>query len=166
MWLCISPFLSPLTAPQPHSLAVLLQLSDKLIALPDYILILLVLVVWAIRLDDAAAVNAVDSTGDAARGDESSKIPISSIVNTSTKLDVMDRGIACLPVKEIHCDAKVRSHAVQADDTVTLQKLLVCAKTHLTDEPALVLVEVPVLVEELLLNGRQGCEECFVIASV
>lgn len=66
--------LSSLTAPQPYSLAVLLQLGDELIALPDHILVLLVLVVWAVGFDDTTAVDAVDGAGNASRSDESCEV--------------------------------------------------------------------------------------------
>jgi hypothetical protein len=61
---------SPLTPPQPDRLAVLLQLGNQLITLAHQLLVLLVLVVGAVRLDDAVAGDAVDGAGDAAGGDE------------------------------------------------------------------------------------------------
>lgn len=60
--------LSALATPHPHGLSVLLQLRDELVPLLDHIVVLLVLVVWAICLDDA--VHAVDGTRDAVGGDE------------------------------------------------------------------------------------------------
>src|SRR6266566_3462300 len=60
----------PLAPPQPHRLAVLLQLGNELVALAHDVLVLLVLVVGPVRLDDALARHAVDGTGDAAAGDE------------------------------------------------------------------------------------------------
>lgn len=45
--------LAPFAPPQPHGLAVLLELGDQRIAVLDYIRVLLVLVVGAVRLDDA-----------------------------------------------------------------------------------------------------------------
>ena len=62
--------LRPLAPPQPHSLAVLLQLGDELVALADKVLVLLVFVVGPVGLDDAAAGDAVDGARDAAGGDE------------------------------------------------------------------------------------------------
>lgn len=44
--------LTPLTASHPNRLAVLLQLGDQLITLLDNIIVLLVLIVRAIRLND------------------------------------------------------------------------------------------------------------------
>ena len=64
-----------LASPQPHGLAVLLQLRDELVALLNDILVLLVLVVGPVCLDDALACYAVDGTGDAAGGDELGKVP-------------------------------------------------------------------------------------------
>ena len=49
--------------------------------MPDNVLILLVLVVRAVRLDDAAAVDAVDGTGDAAGGDEPGEITVTSFIS-------------------------------------------------------------------------------------
>ena len=64
----------------------------------------------------------------------------------------LDEGGFNLPVEEVDSDTKVVSHAVEADDAVALQELLVGAQAHLPDEPVLVLVEVAVLGEELLLD--------------
>ena len=71
-----------------------------------------------------------------------------------------------LPVEKVYGDAKVIGHALEADDTVALQQLLVGAKAHLSDEPVLVLVEVAVLVEELLLNVGERLEKGLVVAVV
>ena len=61
----------PFAAAKPHGLAVLLQLGNELVTLPHHVLVLLVLVVGAVRLDDAAlARHAVDGAGDAAARDE------------------------------------------------------------------------------------------------
>jgi hypothetical protein len=65
--------LTALTSPQPDSLTVLLQLGDELITLLDYIRVLLVLVVWSVRLDDA--LDAVDGAGYAVGSDEASEVP-------------------------------------------------------------------------------------------
>lgn len=59
-------YLCSLATPQSHSLAVFLEFRDQLIALLDDVLVLLVLVVRAVRLDDALARDAVDGAGDAA----------------------------------------------------------------------------------------------------
>jgi hypothetical protein len=76
----------PLAATQPDGLAVFLQLRDKLIALADDVLVLLVLVVWPIRLDDTLTGDAVDGAGDATAGDELGEIPVDdqSVLWTST----------------------------------------------------------------------------------
>jgi hypothetical protein len=47
-----------------------LQLGDQLVALADDVLVLLVLVVGAVRLDDALAGDSVDCAGDATSSDE------------------------------------------------------------------------------------------------
>ena len=64
----------PFAAAKPHGLAVLLQLGNELVTLPHHVLVLLVLVVGAVRLDDALARDAVDGAGDAAGGDEAGEI--------------------------------------------------------------------------------------------
>jgi hypothetical protein len=51
-----------------------LQLGNQLVALADDILILLVLVVGAVRLNDATARDAVNGARDAAGGDELGKV--------------------------------------------------------------------------------------------
>lgn len=66
--------LCPLTSPQPHRLTVLLQLGNQLVALADDVLVLLVLVVGAVRLNDATARDAVNGAGNAAGGDELGKV--------------------------------------------------------------------------------------------
>ena len=66
----------PLAAPQPHGLAVLLELGDELVALLDDVLVLLVLVVGPVRLDHALARHAVDCAGDATRGDEFGEVAL------------------------------------------------------------------------------------------
>lgn len=58
----------PLTPPQPHRLAVLLEFRNKPVALLDDVGVLLVLVVGPVGLDDL--VDAVDGAGDAVGGDE------------------------------------------------------------------------------------------------
>lgn len=70
--------LRSLATAQPHSLAVLLQLRNELIALADNVLILLVLVVGAVRLDDALARDTVNGARDAAGGNEFRKVAINS----------------------------------------------------------------------------------------
>ena len=62
-----------LAAPQPDGLTVLLQLCDELVSLLHYVGVLLVLVVWSVRLDDA--LDAVDGARDAVCGDELSEVP-------------------------------------------------------------------------------------------
>lgn len=71
----LSSFLCPLTAPEPHSLAVLLQFGDKLVTLADNVLVLLVLVVWPVGLDDTLARHTVNGARDATPGNELGEIP-------------------------------------------------------------------------------------------
>lgn len=64
-----------LTAPQPDSLAVLLQLCDKLVTLLDDVHVLLVLVVGSVGLDDA--LDAVNGARNAVGGNELGEVPAS-----------------------------------------------------------------------------------------
>lgn len=66
--------LAPLTPPQPHGLAVLLQLRDQRIAMLHDTGVLLVLIVRSVCLDNA--VDPVDGAGNAVAGDELGQIPI------------------------------------------------------------------------------------------
>jgi hypothetical protein len=66
--------LTTLTSPQPHRLAVLLQLGNELITLLDDVGVLLVLVVWSVGFDDA--VDAVDGARDAVCCDEFGEVPV------------------------------------------------------------------------------------------
>jgi hypothetical protein len=68
--------LRPLATSQAHGLAVLLQLGNELIALLDDVLVLLVLVIGAVRLDDTLTGDTVDSAGDAATSNELGKITV------------------------------------------------------------------------------------------
>lgn len=65
--------LTTLAAPQPDSLAVLLQLCDELITLLDHVCVLLVLVVWSVGLDDA--LDTVNGTRNTVGGDELGEVP-------------------------------------------------------------------------------------------
>ena len=65
--------LATFAPPQPHGLAVLLQLGDELVALLDHVDVLLVLVVGPVRLDDA--LDAVDGARYAVGGDELGEVP-------------------------------------------------------------------------------------------
>jgi hypothetical protein len=73
------PGLSSFASPESYGLAVLLELGDELVALADDILVLLVLVVRAVRFDDALAGHAVDGAGDAACGNEAGEIAVMSV---------------------------------------------------------------------------------------
>jgi hypothetical protein len=66
--------LCTLTAPQSHSLAVLLKLGDKLISLPHDVIILLVLIIWPIGLDDPLSSDTINGTWDSLGCDELCKI--------------------------------------------------------------------------------------------
>ena len=65
---------SPLTPPQPHRLPILLHFRNKAIALLDHIRVLLILIIRAVRLNNA--VDTIDRTGDPVSGDEFSEIPV------------------------------------------------------------------------------------------
>jgi hypothetical protein len=66
--------LGSLAAPQPHGLAVLLELGDKLITLLHHVLVLLVFVVGAVCLDDTLASDAIDGAGYTAGCDKFGKV--------------------------------------------------------------------------------------------
>jgi hypothetical protein len=51
-----------------------LQLRDELVALLDHVRILLVLVVWPVRFNDA--LDAINGAGYPVRGDEFGEIPV------------------------------------------------------------------------------------------
>lgn len=67
---------TPLATSHPHRLTVFLQLGDELIALLNYIVVLLVLVVWTVRLDDA--VHAIHIARDPVCCNEVHKIPVTA----------------------------------------------------------------------------------------
>lgn len=101
-------------------MAVLLQLGDKLIALLHDVLVLLVLVVGAVRLDDALARNTVDGAGDTAARDELCEITICGQLEfVYNHMGLGEKGH--VPVQEINGDTEVVSHALQSDDAVALQ---------------------------------------------
>jgi len=66
--------LCTLAAPQPHSLAVFLELGDELISLSHNVIVLLVLVVWPVGLDDTFPSHAINGTWDSLCGDELCKV--------------------------------------------------------------------------------------------
>jgi hypothetical protein len=101
--------LATFTPPEPDGLAVLLQLGDELVALLDHVHVLLVLVVWAVCLDDA--LDAVDGARYAVGGDEFGEVP--GTVSRCTSCETTD-----LPVKKVHCHTKVVGHALQTHDPV------------------------------------------------
>ena len=65
-----TPPLRSLTSPQPHGLAVLLELSNQLITLFHYVVILLVLVIWSVGFNDPLASHPVNGTWDPFSSDE------------------------------------------------------------------------------------------------
>lgn len=71
-----------------------------------------------------------------------------------------------LPIEKVHRDAKVISHALEPHDAIALQQLLIRAQPHLAHEPPAVLVQVAVLREEVLLDGRERAKERAVAARV
>jgi hypothetical protein len=66
--------LTALASPQSDGLTVLLQLGDELVTLLHHIRVLLVLVVWSVRLDNA--LDAVDGAWDAVGGNELGEVPV------------------------------------------------------------------------------------------
>ena len=76
----VSPFytpfhLCPFAPSQSHSLAILLEFRDELIALLDHIIVLLVLVIRSIRLDDTLASHSVDRAWNSLSCNKLSEIP-------------------------------------------------------------------------------------------
>lgn len=68
-------------------------------------------------------------------------------------------GTKHIPIQIVYRHTEVVGHTGESNDTVTLQKLLVSPKTHLTNEPCPMLVEVPVLCEELVFNAGECDKE-------
>lgn len=98
-----------------------MQLCNQLVTLANDVLVLLVLVIRAVGLDDALAGDTVDGAGDAASGDEPSKIAIyddfiSSCFNRKKKYEMTINVRLVLqgcnlPVQKVNSDAKVVCHA-------------------------------------------------------
>lgn len=107
--------LTALAPPQPDGLAVLLQLCDELVALLDHVCVLLVLVVWPVRLDDA--LDAVDGAGDAVGGDELGEVAVlldscnvcsfKRVSHRSRKSTVTPKSLAmlCSPTTRYDCSS-------------------------------------------------------------
>lgn len=136
--------LCSLATPQPHSLTVLLQFRDELITLSHNVLVLLVLVIGSVGLDDALAGDAIDCTGDTTGGDEASEVTACHV--SLCFIGAWSNCEGVLPIQEVDGDTEIVGHALQADNSVALQELLVGSEAHLSNEPVLVLVEVSVLV--------------------
>jgi len=66
--------LRPLASPQSHGLAIFLKLGNQLIALLDYIVVLLVLIIRSVSLNDTLSGYSVDSAGDSFSCNEFGKI--------------------------------------------------------------------------------------------
>jgi hypothetical protein len=122
-------------------LAVLLQLGDELITLLDHVCVLLVLVVWSVCLNDA--LDAVNGAWDAVCSDELGEVPIKVSIEVCALCD------GNLLVEEVNRNAKVVGHALQPDNSVRLEELLVASQAHLTHVPATVLVQVAILAQEV-----------------
>ncbi|KAI6775577.1 hypothetical protein HG530_002335 [Fusarium avenaceum] len=78
----------------------------------------------------------------------------------------MKRASDNIPVEEVDSNSKVASHTLKADNAITLEKLLVGTKSHLANEPILMLMKVTILVKELLLNLGKRLEEGLVVSVV
>ena len=64
------------TSPQSYSLAVFLKLCDQLIALLDYVVVLLVLIIRSVSLNNSLSSYSIDSAWDAFGCNEFGKIAI------------------------------------------------------------------------------------------
>ena len=76
------------------------------------------------------------------------------------------KGKTTIPIQEIHRDAKVRRHTPQPHNAVALQQLLIPPQPHFAHKPPPVLIQIPILTEEVLFYGGQGDEEGGVVAHV
>lgn len=81
-----SDSLRSLASPESYSLTILLELSDELITLLHNVIVLLVLVVWPIRLDDAFASYTIDGTWDTFSRNEFGEIAVVESQQTTTVL--------------------------------------------------------------------------------
>lgn len=70
----LNPALCPLATTKSNSLSILLKFCNQLIALSDYILVLLVLIVWSVGFNHTLARYTVNGAGNTACRDEARKI--------------------------------------------------------------------------------------------
>jgi hypothetical protein len=63
-----------LTTSKSHSLTILLEFGNELVALLHNIIVLLVLVVWSVGFDDALSSHAIDGTWNALGSNKLGKI--------------------------------------------------------------------------------------------
>lgn len=77
------PPLAPFASSQPHGLSVLLQFRNQGIAVLHNIRVLLVLVVWSVRLDDA--IDPIDGACNPVAGNEFGKIPVAVSQHSSNR---------------------------------------------------------------------------------
>lgn len=104
--------LATLAAPQANSLSVLLELGDELVALLHHIDVLLVLVIWAIRLDDF--VDTINCARDAIHGDEVAEIPEDIVSHSLRHRYCWKHSL----VQEVNANTKIARHASQPHNAV------------------------------------------------
>jgi hypothetical protein len=138
--------LTPFAASQSHRLSILLQLRNELIPLLDHVVVLFVLVIGPVRFDNF--IHPINGAWNAIRCNEVREVP------TIVRRILFKRyeGLYSL-VQKAHSDAKVFGHASQPDNSVALKQLLVTTKSHLTNKPVPMLIEIPVLAQETLLDS-------------
>lgn len=161
---CKSISLAPFTPPQSHGLAVFLEFSDQRITMLHHIRVLLVLVVGSVRLDNP--IDAVDRARNAVAGDEFGQIPTDDQLDSFISRGGMTKKKANVPIQIVNSDTKVAGHALQSNHPVALEQLLVGPQPHFPHKPGAVLVQVPVLSQEVILHGCQTPEEQLVVAIV
>lgn len=96
-------------------MSILLQLCDQLIALPDNIVILLVLVIRTVGLYYALPSNTIDGAGYTISSDELCKVTTYELVKGFAQSEMN------LPVEEVNRNAKVVGHTLQAHNAIALQ---------------------------------------------
>lgn len=160
---CKSISLAPFTPPQSHGLAVFLEFGDQGITVLHHIRVLLVLVVGSVRLDDP--IDAVDRARNAVAGDELGQIPTDDQLGSFNSRGGMTER-ANVPVQIVNSDTKVAGHALQSNHPIALEQLLVGPQPHFPHKPRAVLVQVPVLSQEVVLHGCQTPEEQLVVSIV
>jgi len=115
--------LSPLTAPQPHCLPVLLQFRNQPVPLLHHIGILLVLIVRSVCLDDA--IDPINRAWYAVCRDEFGQVPSNRVSRVRAINGLKKELLQDIPIEEIHRHAKVLCHAPQSHDSIALEQLLI-----------------------------------------